>query len=116
MSYEVQFQHEGAEYIVRGPDIDGLLRLIQGVQGANTHPSDFTRARAAKEYAEVELARAKLQAMTGEGWVEWSGGAIPVGPDQRVVVECRDGALSTMSACYFDWGREDYIVRYRVCE
>ena len=29
MIYEVQFQHEGAEYTVRGPDIDGVLRLIQ---------------------------------------------------------------------------------------
>jgi hypothetical protein len=38
MTYEVQFQHEGAEYTVRGPDIDGVLRLIQGVQGVGRVP------------------------------------------------------------------------------
>lgn len=93
MNYEVQFQHEGAEYIVRGPDIDGVLRLIQGVQGVGRVP----------EFA----------------WVEWSGGDRPVDPDQRVEIECRDGSLSCMSARYCDWVHlGDHcsdIVRYRVC-
>jgi len=93
MSYEVQFQHEGAEYTVRGPDIDGVLRLIQGVQ-AIKKPAD-------------------------DGWVEWSGGACPVSPDTRLEVVLRNGVVSSMSACYVDWahhGRPSDIMRYRVCE
>ena len=38
MSYEVQFQLADAQYTVRGPDIDGVLRLIQGVQGVGCVP------------------------------------------------------------------------------
>ena len=35
MTYEVHFQLADAQYTVRGPDIDGVLALIQGVQRAD---------------------------------------------------------------------------------
>ena len=35
MTYEVKFQLGDAQYTVRGPDIDGVLALIQGVQRAD---------------------------------------------------------------------------------
>lgn len=90
MTYEVQFQVAAAEYTVRGPDIDGVLRLIQGVQGVGRVPE----------------------------WIDWAGGACPVSPDTRLEVEFRNGGVSRMSACYLDWehqGRASDIVRYRVC-
>ena len=93
MSYEVQFQHEGAEYIVRGPDIDGVLRLIQGVQAA---PSDVPE------------------------WVEWSGGSRPVAPDQHVLVCLRNGnSIGPQQAYSLSWFHNGFagdIVRYCVCE
>ncbi len=97
MSYEVQFQHEGAEYTVRGPDIDGVLRLIQGVQGLPTGDS----------------AQAKLQ------WVEWPGGGCPVPPGVVVAIQHRLGSQTRGEAQTFDWShnaRAGDIVRYRVCE
>lgn len=92
MSYEVLFQHEGAEYTVRGPDIDGVLRLIQGVQTI-TKPAD-------------------------DGWVEWNGGNLPVAAHCEVEIVCREGSTSVAFAYRFDWahrGHNTDIVRYRVC-
>ena len=93
MTYEVQFQHEGAEYIVRGPDIDGVLRLIQGVQTITKPPDD--------------------------GWVEWNGGNRPVAAGCEVEVAFRNGSQYVGFAYRFGWahrGCPSDIVRYRVCE
>ena len=92
MSYEVLFQHEGAEYTVRGPDIDGVLRLIQGVQTI-TKPAD-------------------------DGWVEWNGGNRPVAAFRTVEVVFRCGTAREGSALNVSWlhtGSRGDIVRYRVC-
>ena len=70
MTYEVQFQVGTTEYTVRGPDIDGVLRLIQGVQGAEDK-SDYERCQAA---AVTTLRRMKYEWRGGELW------APPVGP------------------------------------
>ena len=123
MSYEVQFQHGDAQYTVRGPDIDGMLQLIQGVRGAEVVPEHEARRDAAEatlkclkyEWCGGEQWAPSSQSTPEPAWIAWSGGERPVAPDQRVLVECRNGALSLMSACYFDWGHEGHIVRYRVC-
>lgn len=123
MSYEVHFQLADAQYTVRGPDIDGMLQLIQGLQDTVVVPEHEAR----RDAAEATLKGLKYEWRGGEqwvpssqstpepAWIAWSGGERPVAPDQRVLVECRNGALSLMSACYFDWGHEGHIVRYRVC-
>ena len=129
MSYEVQFQHAGAEYIVRGPDIDGVLRLIRGVQGAEDK-SDYERCQ---EAAVTTLRGLKYEWRGGEswvppggskpaddGWVEWSGGARPVAPDQRVLVCLRNGnSIGPEQAYLLSWFHNGFagdIMRYRVCE
>ena len=71
MTYEVQFQHEGAEYTVRGPDIDGVLRLIQGVQGAEDK-SDYERCR---DSAVSTLRRLGYEWRGGDLWVPPPGDA-----------------------------------------
>ena len=38
MTYEVHFQLADAQCTVRGPEIDGMLRRIQGVQGVGSVP------------------------------------------------------------------------------
>ena len=99
MTYEVQFQVGTSEYTVRGPDIDGVLRLIQGVQGVGRVPKPVI-------------------AVSG-GWVEWAGGPCPVDSEVQVEIETRNGEKLTRSACYLRWAhpaRFDDIVRYRVCE
>ena len=80
MTYEVQFQHEGAEYIVRGPDIDGVLRLIQGVQGAEDK-SDYERCR---DSAVSTLRRLGYEWRGGEQW------SPPIGPPPAWVNEPKD--------------------------
>lgn len=125
MTYEVQFQVGTAEYTVRGPDIDGVLRLIQGVQGAEDK-SDYERCQ---EAAVTTLRDMGYEWRGGEqwappvgpkqpDWIEWSGGACPVSPDARLEVVLRNGVVSSMSACYVDWahhGCPSDVVRYRVC-
>ena len=92
MTYEVQFQHEGAEYTVRGPDIDGVLRLIQGARGVGRVPE----------------------------WIDWAGGDRPVPVDAKVEVQFRGGGRATGAAGQFAWLHDDHssddIVKYRVCE
>lgn len=70
MTYEVQFQHEGAEYKVIGPDIDGVLRLIQGVQRTDDK-SDYERCQ---EAAVTTLRGMNYEWRGGEQWVP------PIGP------------------------------------
>lgn len=65
MSYEVQFQHEGSEYTVRGPDIDGVLRLIQGVQ---TVPPENNYERC-RDSAVSTLRRLGYKWRGGDLWV-----------------------------------------------
>ena len=93
MSYEVQFQHEGADYTVRAETIEDTLALIQRVQTL-TKPAD-------------------------DGWVEWNGGNRPVAAHCEVEIVCREGSTSVACAYRFDWthrGHNTDIVRYRVCE
>ena len=93
MTYEVHFQLADAQYTVRGPDIDGVLALIQGVRTL-TKPAD-------------------------DGWVEWHGGNRPVAAHCEVEVVFRDGSTRGGCAHHFDWsiaGNIGDIVRYRVCE
>ena len=127
MTYEVQFQLADAQYTVRGPDIDGVLALIQGVQGTEVVPEHEARRDAAEatlkclkyEWCGGEQWVPPIQSTPEPVWIAWSGWERPVAPGQRVLVECRNGALSLMSACYCDWehqGRQSDIVRYRVCE
>ena len=61
MTYEVQFQHEGAEYKVIGPDIDGVLRLLQGVQA-------IPPPQLLEPYAPAD-----------NPWIDWAGGSRPAG-------------------------------------
>ena len=70
MTYEVQFQVGTSEYTVRGPEIDGMLRLIQGVQGAEVVPHIEER----RDAAEATLKRLKYEWRGGEQW------APPIGP------------------------------------
>lgn len=65
MTYEVQFQVGTTEYTVRGPDIDGVLRLIQGVQRTDDK-SDYERCQ---EAAVTTLKRLKYEWRGGEQWV-----------------------------------------------
>ena len=125
MTYEVHFQLVDAQYTVRGPDIDGVLALIQGVQGTEVVPEYETR----RDAAEATLRGLKYEWRGGEQWVppiqstpepewiEWSGGQCPVDPAKRLIVQSRNGSVSCMSACYIDWthqGHPSDIVRYRV--
>ena len=78
MSYEVQFQHEGAEYKVIGSDIDGMLRLIQGLQETTIVPHIEER----RDAAEATLQRLKYG---------WRGGALwapPIGPAPTFLDDC----------------------------
>ena len=91
MTYEVQFQVGTAEYTARGPDIDGVLRLIQGVQGVGRVSE----------------------------WIDWAGGACPVASGVVVALQPRSGRQTRGEGQTFDWGhtgRPGDIVRYRVCE
>ena len=102
MTYEVHFQLADAQYTVRGPDIDGVLRLIQGVQGLS---------------AEAGVPKPVI-AVIG-GWVEWAGGPCPVDSWVWVEIETRKGEKLTRPAFAWRWEhhtRFDDIVRYRVCE
>lgn len=100
MIYEVQFQHEGAEYTVRGPDIDGVLRLIQVVQ---------------------TIPPAQLLKPCGPAdnpWIDWTGGSCPVPAETKVEVELCDGETVSDRAGRLAWWHDGVgdIVRYRVCE
>ena len=64
MSYEVQFQLGDAQYTVRGPDIDGVLALIQGVQGTEVAPEHEVR----RDAAEATLKCLKYEWRGGEQW------------------------------------------------
>ena len=107
MSYEVQFQHEGAEYVVRGPDIDGVLRLIQGVQSLKY------------EWCGGELWAPPIGSKQPE-WIKWSGGDCPVGSKTEVAVCLRNGnsigPTQAYSLSWFHNGLDGDIVNYRVCE
>lgn len=70
MSYEVQFQHEGDQYKVIGPDIDGMLQLIQGLQNNTIVPHIEER----RDAAEATLRGLKYEWRGGEQW------APPIGP------------------------------------
>ena len=133
MSYEVQFQHEGAEYIVRGPDIDGVLRLIQGVQRADDK-SDYERCQ---EAAVTTLRRLKYEWRGGEqwtppigpapaalwypddsgAWVECAGCGIPVPPTTTVEVLTeseraeKSYSIGSAHASSFPW---ENLVAYKV--
>ena len=92
MTYEVHFQLGDAQYTVRGPDIDGVLALIQGVQ-AITKPAD-------------------------DGWIEWHGGDRPVAAHCEVEIGFRERYTAKGPAGNIKWehfGRDSDIVRYRVC-
>lgn len=132
MTYEVHFQHDGAQYTVRGPDIDGVLALIQGVQGAEVVPEYETR----RDAAEATLRGLKYEWRGGEqwalpigpapaalwypdAWIEWAGGERPVAADARVLVRLRDDSetKTPISACYLPWNHHDRIndiVAYKV--
>ena len=79
MTYEVQFQVGTAEYTVRGPDIDGVLRLIQGVQGVGRvpEPSHDPHAELRKTWAPGQ--RWQTRIFRNGVWGEWSD-AISSGP------------------------------------
>ena len=64
MTYEVQFQLGDAQYTVIGPDIDGVLTLIQGVQGTEVVPEHEAR----RDAAEATLKRLKYEWRGGEQW------------------------------------------------
>lgn len=80
VTYEVQFQHEGAEYKVIGADIDGMLRLIQGVQGTEVVPEHEAR----RDAAEATLKGLKYEWRGGEQWVP------PIGQPPAWVNEPKD--------------------------
>ena len=68
MTYEVHFQLADAQYTVRGPDIDGVLLLIQGVQA-------IPPAQLLEPYAPAD-----------NPWIDWAGGSRPGvlhGPERR---------------------------------
>ena len=80
MTYEVHFQLADAQYTVRGPEIDGMLRLIQGVQGAEVVPHIEER----RDAAEATLKRLKYEWRGGEQW------APPIGPPPAWANEPKD--------------------------
>lgn len=50
-------------------------------------------------------------------WIEWNGGAMPVGGDADVEYVLRDGYEDTTDAASLDWNQEGNngdIVKYRV--
>ena len=127
MSYEVQFQHEGAEYKVIGPDIDGMLKIILGLQDATIVPHVEERRDAAEatlkglkyEWRGGEQWEPPIQSTPEPVWIAWSGGACPVGRDVLVQVKLRQGLLGIGPGSGFDWavsGNRGDIVKYRVCE
>lgn len=126
MSYEVQFQLADAQYTVRGPDIDGVLALIQGVQGTEVVPEYETRRDAAEatlrglkyEWRGGEQWAPPIQSTPEPEWIEWPGGQCPVGRDVLVQVGLRQGLLGVGLGRDFDWavsGNPGDIVRYRIC-
>ena len=101
MTYEVHFQLADAQYTVRGPDIDGVLRLIQGVQGVGRVPEWIDWAGG------------------DDGWIEWHGGDRPVAAHCEVEIGFRERYTAKGPAGNIKWehfGRDSDIVRYRVCE
>ena len=78
MTYEVHFQLTDAQYTVRGPDIDGVLALIQGLQGTEVVPHIEER----RDAAEATLKRLKYEWRGGEQWVP------PIGPAPTFLDDC----------------------------
>lgn len=100
MTYEVQFQVGATEYTVRGPDIDGVLRLIRGVQA-------LPPPQLLEPYAPAD-----------NPWIDWVGGSLPVPAETKVAVELRDGQAVADRAGRLSWRHDGSgdIMRYRVCE
>ena len=100
MTYEVHFQLADAQYTVRGPDIDGVLRLIQGVQA-------IPPAQLLEPYTPAD-----------NPWIDWAGGSCPVPAETKVEVELCDGQTVSDRAGRLAWWHDcaGDIVRYRVCE
>ena len=127
MTYEVHFQLGDAQYTVRGPDIDGMLQLIQGLQDTVVVPHIEERRDAAEatlkclkyEWRGGEQWVPPIQSTPEPAWIDWAGGPRPVGRDVLVQLELRQGLLGVGLGSDFDWavsGNPGDIVRYRVCE
>ncbi|QHJ79611.1 MAG: hypothetical protein [Caudoviricetes sp.] len=106
-------------YIRRSRCIDELVKELDGMQQSlNAKHRSFVAARNRADLAEKKLAALASHQPADDGWIEWSGGELPVDFNCAVEVKLRSGiSYEGWMAKNFNWNHTGAgldIIAYRV--